>query len=211
MKNYLSRAENNGLLISDKMYDDTIRNYYLNKENGFIRIEYFDGAVETVPLSEKSLEEVQKEQEEDFYNIKRKIAIQTSVLNSLKASLIGGNAFLSITNFVMGNISQGTAFALLGISFSLKHMGYKAYREMKLVSWLLKNRNQVNSMIREDVETFISNNNNMNYQYPSEEVIYPKAMYEEGINLKNIEDLSVKELKLIKRKTKQREKQLQNK
>ena len=131
-------------------------------------------------------------------------------MNSFKITLLGADIFLSTANFITGNTLGGVAFLLLGTSMTLNKTGSKVYSEMKTISWLLENRDKVNAMIREDVDSYITDVTN-NFVYPEEEVLYPKVMYEEGINLNNIEDITPKELKLIKKKTKQREKTIKNK
>lgn len=210
MYNYISLAQNNGIFISNKMYNTTIQNYHLTKENDHIKIEYMDGRTKIVPTKEVSLEEIKQEQEKSFRKIKRKVGIHSGIMNGIKITLLGADVFLSTANFLTGNTLGGVAFLLLGTSMSLNKTGSKVYREMKTISWLLENEDKVNQMIREDVDSYIIDSTN-NFVYPEEEVIYPKTMYDEGINLNNIESLTPKELRLIKRKTKQREKSLRNK
>ncbi len=210
MYNYISLAQNSGIFISNKMYNTTIQNYHLTKESDYIRIEYMDGHTKVVPTKEVSLEEIKQEQEKSFRKIKRRAGIHSGIMNGFKITLLGADVFLSTANFLTGNTLGGVAFLLLGTSMSLNKTGSKVYREMKNISWLLENQDKVNAMIREDVDGYITDSTN-NFVYPSEEVIYPQTMYEEGINLNNIESLTPKELKLIKNKTKQREKSLKNK
>ncbi len=210
MYNYISLAQNSGIFISNKMYNTTIQNYHLTKESDYIRIEYMDGHTKVVPTKEVSLEEIKQEQEKSFRKIKRRAGIHSGIMNGFKITLLGADVFLSTANFLTGNTLGGVAFLLLGTSMSLNKTGSKVYREMKNISWLLENQDKVNAMIREDVDGYITDSTN-NFVYPSEEVIYPQTMYEEGINLNNIESLTPKELKLIKKKTKQREKSLKNK
>lgn len=210
MYNYILHAQNNGIKISDKMYNTTIKKYQLNKEDNNIRIEYMNGTTELMPIEETSLEKLKQEQEQSFKEIKRKTGIHVGIMNGLKIALLGTNIFLSTAYFIDGNTRRGVAFLLLGTSMALNKTGSKAYSEMRLVSWLLDNKDNVNAMIKEDVERYASGDT-IKFVYPSEKVLYPKEMYEEGINLNNIENLSVNELKLIKKKTKQREKLLRNK
>ena len=210
MYNYILYAQNNGIKISNKMYNTTIKKYQLNKENNNIRIEYMNGTTELMPIEETSLEKLKQKQEQSFKEIKRKTGIHVGIMNGLKIALLGTNIFLSTAYFIDGNTRRGVAFLLLGTSMALNKTGSKAYSEMRLVSWLLDNKDNVNAMIKEDVERYASGDT-IKFVYPSEEVLYPKEMYEEGINLNNIENLSVNELKLIKKKTKQREKLLRNK
>lgn len=210
MYNYISLAQNNGIHISNKMYSSTIKKYTLNKENNLVRVEYMDGTVETVIKEEKTLEQLKQEQEQSFKKIKRKTGVHVGIMNGLKLTLLGTDIFLSTANFIIGNTWGGVAFLFLGTSMALNKTGSKVYSEMKVVSWLLENKDKVDAMIKEDVETY-SSKENMNFVYPYDEVLYPREMYEDGINLNNIEDLTTKELKLIKKKTKQREKSLRNK
>ncbi len=210
MYNYISLAQNGGIFISNKMYGTTIKNYRLNKENDHIRIEYMNGCTKIVPIEEMSLEEVKQEQEKGFRKIKRKAGIHSGIMNGFKITLLGADIFLSTANFLTGNNLGGFAFLMFGTSMALNKTGSKVYSELKTISWLLDNRDKVNAMIREDVDSYITDSTN-NFVYPEEEVLYPKAMYEEGINLDNIENLTPKELKLIKKKTKRREKTLKNK
>ena len=166
-----------------------------------------DGTVETVIKEEKTLEQLKQEQEQSFNKIKRKTGIHVGFMNGLKFTLLGADIFLSTANFITGNTMGGIAFLLLGTSMSLNKTGSRVYSEMKVISWLLENKDKVDRMIKEDVESY-SSKDTMNFVYPYEEVLYPREMYEEGINLNNIEDLTTKELKFIKKKTKQMEKSL---
>lgn len=210
MYNYIDLARNNGIHISSKMYNTTIKNYTLTKENNCVKVEYMDEETKYIPLEETTLKKIRQEQEIAFRKIKRKVGIHSGIMNGFKITLLGTDIFLSTANFLIGNVWGGVAFLLLGTSMALNKTGSKVYSEMKVVSWLLENKDKVNAMIRDDVETYTSGDT-MNFVYPSEEVLYPRDMYEEGINLNNIEDLTTKELKLIKKKTKQREKSLKNK
>ena len=205
MYNYISLAQRNGIHISNKMYDTTIRKYQLNKENNLVRIEYMDGLTEIVPLEETSLEQLKQDQEQSFYKIKRKTGVHVGMMNGIKLTLLSTDIFLSTANFIIGNTLGGVAFLMLGTSMALNKTGFKVYSEMKTVSWLLKNKDKVDAMIKEEVETY-SSKDTMNLVYPYKEVLYPIEMYEAGIDLNNIEDLTHKQLKLIKKKTKQREK-----
>lgn len=219
MYNYISLAQNNGIHISNKMYDTTIKNYTLTKENDYVKIVYMNEKTKYIPLEEASLEEIKQEQETAFRKIKRKVGIHSGIMNGFKITLLGADIFLSTANFLTGNTLGGFAFLLLGTSMSLNKTGSKIYSEMKVISWLLENQDKVNAMIKEDVESYMhvtegdmtTMNPTMVYKYPYDEVLYPREMYEEGINLNNIESLTPKELKFIKKKTKQREKLLRNK
>lgn len=210
MYNYISLAKTGGIIISNKMYETTIQNYHITKENDYVKVEYMNGKTKYVPLKDETLQELKEDQEQSFKKIKRKVGIHSGIMNGFKITLLGADIFLSTANFLTGNTLSGVAFLLLGTSMALNKTGSKVYREMKVVSWLLENQDKVNAMIRDDVDSYITDGTN-NFVYPSEEVLYPRSMYEDGINLNNIEDLTPKELKLIKKKTKQREKSLKNK
>lgn len=219
MYNYISLARSNGIHISSKMYDTTIKNYTLTKENDYVRIEYMNERTKYIPVEEATLDEIKQEQETSFRKIKRKVGIHSGIMNGIKITLLGTDIFLSTANFLTGNTLGGVAFLLLGTSMSLNKTGSKIYSEMKTITWLLENQDKVNAMIREDVEAYMHEtqgdmttmNPTIVYKYPYDEVLYPREMYEDGINLNNIESLTPKELKLIKKKTKQREKLLRNK
>ena len=88
---------------------------------------------------------------------------------------------------------------------------FKLKRELDLISWINTHRSEINQLIKEEVESVtpiedmdIRGINPIVKNYPTDKTDYPEDMYYYGINLSNIDEVGLNDLRKIKRKVKKR-------
>lgn len=92
------------------------------------------------------------------------------------------------------------------IYFRLSYLPYKLKKEIKLVTWVIENKEYVDEVIKTEVErkmpvtTETDTMIPVKQEYPTGLVPYSENLYEEGINLNNIDELNVKVLRKLKKK-----------
>ena len=204
MKNYgLKALELNVLPYSN--FIPGIEKYKINKENNYVSIKYLNGETECLPLSETSVEELDKKQKEGLEYLYEKASSEVKEQKNSKSFLISLHATNFFLNLLNQNFFSATCWlACVGICYISIYRPYKLKQELKLVKWFDENKERVNEVIKEEVETkatYEKSSINQVLIYPKDLVPYSESMYEDGINLNNIDELSDKELIKLKRKT----------
>lgn len=213
MKNYISRAKSHGVHIYTSLSEDKyISKYRLTRQNKYVEIEKINGRREEFVVEEGTIEELNHSLEKtlDFYKEKLNKKINENI--SFKGILIGLHLTNAILNWSLGNIISACCWtACTGIVYLQIHNPLMLKKELKLVSWINENKDRVNEVIREEVDskrekTIATNTLNMiASKYPTDLVPYSETMYEEGISLNNIDELTNKRLRSIKRKVLKKE------
>ena len=213
MKNYISRAKTNGVHIYTSLSEDKyISKYRLIHDNKYVEIERINGRCDHFEIEKDTIKELDRSLEEtlDFYKDKVNKKINESV--SLKQILLSLHLTNAILNWSFGNIISACCWtACTGLVYLQIHNPLMLKRELKLVSWINDNKDKVNEVIREEVDSkreTSSNTNTLNMitpKYPTDLVPYSESMYEEGISLNNIDELTNKQLRGLKRKVLRKE------
>ena len=141
----------------------------------------------------------------DFYKDKVNKKINESI--SLKQILLSLHLTNAILNWSFGNIISACCWtACTGLVYLQIHNPLMLKRELKLVSWINDNKDKVNEV--DSKRETSSNTNTLNMitpKYPTDLVPYSESMYEEGISLNNIDELTNKQLRGLKRKVLRKE------
>lgn len=207
MKDYSRIARKYGVIDSYMKTNDYIESYKINKENNFVEIVFMDGARRIDPIYEgliEELDEVQLDQLQEMYK-----QLSPKIDNRIRWQ--GGLFFLNGTNaalqYTVGHWFAGTCWLLAsGLYFSQCYFPHKLKKEMQLVSWIMDHKELVDQMIKTEVDSHMISADNMHTtnlvkpDYPTDLVPYSEDIYQEGINLSNIDQIKVKELKKIKKK-----------
>lgn len=215
MKDYIVEAARHNIHIYKPRRGDTayVKGYVLNKENNYVAIKYLDGKYETKKVEETTIDELNQSLEQTFNyyceNINSKVKQDVGLKGSIVAlHLTNATLNLSLRNFLAGFCWLTCA----GLYYLQIHHPLKLKRELKLVSWVYENRGKVNEIIKEEVDskvkkvdTSVMTNNIPSIKYPTDEVPYSQNMYEDGINLNNIDELNNKQLRALKRKVLKKE------
>jgi len=216
MKDYINEATNIGLKIYKKFNDETVKEYTLLRNSNVVTIEYMNGSVEIKNLEEVDLNELDESQRQTLETLKKEIFSKTDKEIKFYGSF--GAVYLSIAALqaAANDIVVGSVwFGYSSYSFFKAYRPYKLKKEMNLVSWIYDNKEEVNEVIKEEVREKINesgteitseNDKNNMYEYPKDLVPYSKEMYTYGINLNNIDELTTKQLRKMKRKTIARQK-----
>ena len=217
MKNYRMEALRTGIEYNCEELNKCIQKYHINKDTGKVTVKYMNLYTETIDFSEEKVKELETKQHQDFDKVKRTLMFKISDNSSyliFKGSiyLVEGN----IINYIFGifNSSKPSLLGTLlvstvGICKMLEaSVHYKLERNLNLVSWIIENKEAVDKTIKEEVEakaTYEKSSINRVLIYPKDLVPYSESMYEEGITLNNIDELSDRQLSKIKRKTLRKE------
>lgn len=227
MKDYITIANRSGFQLPHSWEFDWIRNYKLNCHNHELTISYWNAepyfnykpdTIKNCPPDKEQemieeLDETQKEQFEKMYEevikeLKRKLK-SNMPLTSLY--LFNGVLQTCVGNFL--NASVWAAGSLVyAVPLTLTPKSFKLVREMKLVNWIIKNKSSVDALIHREVDDVRDVDLShtapiIRYDiYPTERTPYPEEIYNEGINLNNIESLDNKTLQGIKKKILQQDK-----
>ena len=213
MKNYINRAKTNGVHIYTSLSEDKyISKYRLTRQNKYVEIEMINGRREEFEVEEGTIEELDRSLKKTLDLYKEKVTKKVNENISLKSMLISLHLTNAILNWSLGNIISACCWtACTGLTYLQIHNPLMLKRELKLVSWINENRDKVNEVIREEVDskreqTTSTNTLNMiTPKYPSDLVPYSESMYENGLNLNNIDELTNKQLRNIKRKVLRKE------
>ena len=214
MKDYISEARKYNVRIYD---NDYLRKYKIHKEAKYAELFYMGGGYGIKNLEEVNEESLIKQQREDLREIENQVKQKTDF--DVKAGFIVSSLYFG-TGAVLSAIGRSNVVAiwiLWGSNFL-----YKALRPMRLrkdiamTGWIIDNKEKVDRVLREEVDSKrkpIENTNTLNAiipKYPTDLVPYSQSMYEEGINLNNIDELSYKTLKKLKRTVIRRERRNKN-
>ena len=161
------------------------------------------------------VEELQKETKEildfkqqlQFREMKDKLEPDIDSRIRWQGTIFLFDATNSLLQFTTGNWLAGTCWLLAGsIYFRLSYLPYKLKKEIKLVTWVIENKEYVDEVIKTEVErkmpitTETDTMIPVKQEYPTGLVPYSENLYEEGINLNNIDELNVKVLRKLKKK-----------
>lgn len=199
MKNYLQKSNRLGIVIKKWHKKDFIQKYKINKEKQNVQIAYMCGFVIKLPLNDNTEEELQVIQQNHFNEIKEKLTEGVDLGVKIDAvlttmSLIGAIDSFTDSHVVLGSICL---FAL-GLYSTYTFNALQLKKNIQLTSWIYENKESVDRLIEKETKSMVKT---QNIDYST--LDYPKEIIEEGITLNNIDLLSNKELKKIKRKVKE--------
>ncbi len=222
MKDYITKAKSAGIHILPCWETDWVRNYKLDRKSRELTISYWkDGAylfyikkdkIKICPPEKEKemIEELDDMQREQFAKMYEEVTKELK--RSLKWNIPIATVYLTngVLQTCIGNFlgaSVWTAGSLIyTVPLTLTPKSFKLVREMKLVKWIIENRDAVDALIRREVDEVrdvdLSHTDPIvQYDvYPTNRTPYPEEIYNEGINLNNIESLDNKTLQGIKKK-----------
>ena len=206
MKDYSKIASKYGVIGCYIDTSDFIESYKINREQNCVEIVFMDDEHRTDPLYEGLIEELDERQLEQLDIMREKINPRIDSRLELYTPLIALYGVNTILQYSLGNWLAGTCWLLGGSVYSyLIYPPYKLKKEMTLVKWTMDNKEYVDEIIKKEVEekhpkTIETNTlNPVKAPYPTTVVPYSENLYEDGINLSNIDELSIKQLKKLKK------------
>ncbi len=207
MKNYSKIASKYGVIGSFMDTSDYIESYRINREHKFAEIVYMSGWRHTEALNEKTEEELEAKQKEQLKEMQEKLEPKIDSRIRWQGSLLFLYGTNTLLQYTVGHWFAGTCWLLgAGIYFGQTYFPYKLKKEMNLVKWIMDNKKYVDQVIQEEVDKKMPKTTETNtmipvkQEYPTDLVPYSEKLYEEGINLSNIDELKVKQLKQLKKK-----------
>ena len=192
-------------------YDKIIKNFKINKKEGYIKINYMCGKEETVPYMREKVEVLDLLQQQQFEQMKKTVYPKLNRRKVVVGSAVAASAGISVANLVIGNPLIAAACLSSTTGGVMQTRCFKLKRELDLISWINTHRSEINQLIKEEVES-VTPIEDMNIRwinpivknYPTDKTDYPEDMYYYGINLSNIDEVGLNELRKIKRKVKKR-------
>jgi len=219
MKDYITLANNNGLAISRSLFEEPgIKNYKINRRENNVKITYMTDFTDYEELTDTTKEELDERQRQYLEKLKTKIYPKVDQRLRVNGPL-GGLYFF---NAVIQALVNKWGLSLLWLSSSLLYSSIflkplKIKRDMEISGWIHDNRKDVDKIIRAEVESkmdkpkITADTINMPMRkYPTEKVPYSESMYEDGISLNNVEELSTYQLYRLKRKVLAKRKENRN-
>ena len=212
MKDYISEARKYNVRIYN---NDYLRKYKIHKDAKYVELFYMGDVYDTKYLEEVNEESLIKQQRDDLREIESKVKQKTDF--DVKSGFIVSSLY-----FVLGTALSTIGRSNIAWYVWANYFLFKALRPMKLrkdialTGWIIDNKDKVNEVIKDEVdskrETTTETNtlNMITPKYPIDLVPYSESMYEEGINLNNIDELSYKTLKKLKRTVKRKERRNKN-
>lgn len=215
MKNYVLEAKRLNLHIFSTYEVNTsyIQKYKINREQKYAEIRYMNGYYDRESLEDIKEDELEKRQLEDFRRIEKLVKDKTKpdikFYSSISAAYFATGLLLALHGH-----SSVSVFNVWSTYFLIKAIRpLRLRKDIALTGWINDNKDKVTEVIREEVDSKreqitdnVSTNNVVIGKYPIDKVPYSEEMYDEGINLNNIDELNTKTLRKLKRKVLKREK-----
>lgn len=207
MKNYSRIASKYGVIGSYMDTSDYVESYKINRNHKFAEIVYMSGWRHTEPLTETTEEELETKQKNQLLEMRDRLEPKIDSRIRWQGSLLFLYGTNTLLQYTVGHWFAGTCWLLgAGIYFGQCYFPYKLKKEMSLVAWIMDNKEYVDQVIQKEVDAKMpktEETNTMNLikrEYPTDLVPYSENMYEEGINLNNIDELKPRQLKKLKKK-----------
>lgn len=209
MKNYELMAAKAGLSIYHSMYDEQgIKKYKINRKSNHVEITYMNGATTYNQLTETSKEDLDERQRVYLEKLKEKIYPKVEEKMRFNSPIGFLYSFNAILNFALQKWVIGFCWLTSASLYSTIFLRpLKLKKDMELASWIHDNREDVNKIIQKEVEKkmdkpeFDSETINIpRREYPTDKVPYAKEIYEDGICLNNMDELSNFQLRRLKQK-----------
>lgn len=209
MKDYVREARRLNLSVYGCSH--LMQSYSINRHANYVRINYFDGTTDLKDLDKTDLDDLDKKHERDFVEMKEKV-----VKHAKHESTFYG--IMSVVYFGVGvalrffrSYASGVIWLTgSGYYFSKASRPWRLKKDIQLTGWIYDHRKQADKVIQSEVlenvnqnkddMTMTNNARMLDSDYPYEKVPYSKEMYDEGINLNNINDISYRDMKKLKRK-----------
>ena len=209
MKNYCDEAKKIRIDINPYFDMNYLKNYHINKERNFVELTYMNGQTIREFLDERTKESFDRRQRSDLDRIQKEVYEKTTSTISYNSTISVVYALTGTTLLALNNVGGIVWLTWIGYFMSKAAKPMRLRNDIKLASWIYDNKEAVNEVIREEVErqmdksnVNVETNNALEPEYPYTKVIYPRNIYEEGIDLNNIEELQNSTLRKLKRKVK---------
>ncbi len=210
LQNYIEMSQGrtgshsvNEKLVTNK---DWILDYKINREQHYVEVTQWNGCEEKIYFQsgeekemQEKLDQIQKEQFDKMVEAIDK-CVSKSMSDDLNILFLGLAAFLTPASLGLGLFFFGSSF----LSLPFKHL--KLERNLKLVGWIIDNKKDADSVIHRDVDSKRKTDLSkltpyIDYSVYPDDAPYSEEMYNNGINLNNIPELSTKQLQKLKKKT----------
>lgn len=209
MKNYELMAGKAGISIYHSVFDDPgIKNYKINRRSNHVEITYMNGCTTYNELTDNTKEELDAKQRAYLERLKEYIYPKIEDKKRFNGPIGGLYAINALLNFTLQKWVLGFCWLTSASLYSTIFLRpLKVKRDMELASWIHDNREDVNKVIQKEVEkkmdkpeVDVETINMPRREYPTDKVPYSKEIYEDGISLNNMDELSAFQLYRLKRK-----------
>lgn len=207
MKNYSKLASKYGVIGSYMDTSDYVESYKINKEHKYVEIVHMSGWRHIEELNENTKKNLDEKQQAQLLEMRDRLDPKIDSRIRWQGSLLFLYGTNTLLQYSVGHWFAGTCWLLgAGIYFGQSYFPYKLKKEMHLVSWIMDNKRYVDQVIKTEVERKMPETTETNTmipvkkEYPTGLVPYSENLYEEGINLSNIDELKVKDLRKLKKK-----------
>ena len=208
MKDYIREAKKINVHIFNAKY---LQKYKIHREAEYVELYYMNGSYDTKYLNEVTEEELKIKQRNDLRDIEKSVIERTN-FDVKFGSIVSASYFTLGTLFsIIKNTNIAVWFTWGGYFLFKALRPMKLRKDIALAGWICDNQDKVNEIIKEEVDskreqTTSTNTLNMiTPKYPTDLVPYSESMYQEGINLNNIDELDTKTLRKLKRKVMKKE------
>lgn len=209
MKNYELMACKSGISIYRSLYDEQgIKKYKINRRSNHVEITYMDGCTTHSELTDTTKELLDAKQRAYLESLKEYIHPKIEEQKRFNGPLSGLHAINALLNFTLQKWGVGLLWLTTASLYSTIFLRpLKLKKDMELASWIHDNRDDVNKVIQAAVEKKMDkpeiNAETINMprrEYPTDKIPYSKEIYEDGICLNNMDELSNFQLYCLKQK-----------
>lgn len=211
MKNYVEEARRIRINLNERYNYRYLKNYSINRSRNYLELRYMNGDIDRKFLDDHQKEEYDEIQREDLRILEENLKEKSGFDIGYNSSIAGVYALIGTTLLANNNIGGIVWLTWIGYFLTKAIRPLKLRKDIQLAAWIYDNKEDVNEVIRKDVESKMergeitaTTNNAPEPKYPTDLVQYSRSMYENGIDLNNIDELSNQQLRKLKRMVKRK-------
>lgn len=211
MRNYVEEARRIKINLNERYNYRYLKNYNLNRSRNYVELRYMNGDITRNFLDAHQKEEYDEIQREDLRIIEESLKEKSRFDIVYNSSIAGIYALTGTTLLALNNMGGIVWLTWIGYFLAKAIRPLKLRKDVQLAAWIYDNKDDVNEVIRKEVESKMergeitaTTNNAPEPKYPTDLVQYSRRMYENGIDLNNIDELSNQQLRKLKRMVKRK-------
>ena len=210
MQNYIEMSQGRTGIhnVNEKMVtnEDWIRDYKINREQHYVEITQWNGQEKKIYFGDGEDKEMQEKMDQIQKEQFDKMMEAIDKCGSMSMGDNFGVVFLTFAAFTLVASYKVSIFFICSSFLCLPHKYFKLSKDLNLIGWIIDNKKDVDSVIHRDVDSkrkidLSQLTPYIDYSVYPDDAPYSEEMYNNGINLNNISELSTKQLKKLKKKT----------
>ncbi len=187
-----------------------ILDYKINREQHFVEITQWNGRTKKIYFRsggdkdiQQTLDKMQKDQFDKMVEaIEKDLKVEITNETFLNLVFLG----LGVAAAPVSLLAGGFFASFTLVSLPSAHLKLKLKRDLHLIGWIIDNKKDADSVIHRDVDSKRKTDLSqltpvVDYSVYPDDAPYSEEMYNNGINLNNISELSTKQLQKLKKKT----------